>query len=154
DEVLCTSKLAEPPMRDLERWPIKVRSREAFRLRGMIIDDTSENEASDETAEEPVRLPAPKMWLLTRHGRFTMAHVIEEHTEFVRRTVHRDRSVALPTKFIEHYMHYDGSKLPLVGAVVINPLVLPSGELLIPDGLDRERRVIFKIEPALRDLLP
>jgi hypothetical protein len=37
---------------------------------------------------------------------------------------------------------------------VTNPLVLADGTLLAPDGLDRERRVVFKIEDALRDLLP
>jgi hypothetical protein len=154
DDVLCASPLAEPPMRDLERWPTEVRSREAFRLRGMIINDASENEADDETDKEPIRLPPPKMWLLSPQDRFTMAHLIEEHTEFVQETKYCDRAVALPAKFVEHYIHFNASKLPLVGAVVTNPLVLPHGELLAPDGLDRDRRVVFKIEPMLRNLLP
>ena len=46
------------------------------------------------------------------------------------------------------------SKLPIAGAIVANPLVLADEILLAPEGLDRERRVVFKIEPALRDLLP
>ena len=46
------------------------------------------------------------------------------------------------------------ARAPVVGAIVTNPLVLADGTLLAPDGLDRERRAVFKIEHALRDLLP
>jgi hypothetical protein len=108
---------------------------------------------SQDMNERAVSLPPPKMWLLTPHDKFSMEHLIEKHIEFVN-TEDGDRSVALHPKFVEHYMHYRDSRLPVVGAVVTNPLVLPDGTLLAPDGLDRERRVIFKIEPDLRALLP
>jgi hypothetical protein len=109
---------------------------------------------SDEPSERAVRLPPPKMWLLTPHDKFSMEHLIETHIEFVQETEESERPVALQPKFVEHYMHYRDSRLPIVGAVVTNPLVLADGTLLAPDGLDRQRRVIFKIEHALRDLLP
>ena len=83
-----------------------------------------------------------------------MEHLIEKHVEFFVEAEEGDRSVALHPKFVEHYMHFRESKLPVVGAVVTNPLVLPDGTLRAPDGLDWDRRVIFKIEPELRALLP
>jgi hypothetical protein len=109
---------------------------------------------SDEPSERAVRLPPPKMWLLTPHDKFSMEHLIETHIEFVQETEEGERPVALQPKFVEHYMHYRDSRLPIVGAVVTNPLVLADGTFLAPDGLDRQRRVIFKIEHTLRDLLP
>src|SRR6476659_9731806 len=99
---------------------------------------------SDELSERPVRLPPPKMWLLTPHDSFSMEHLIERHIEFVQETEEGERPVALQSKFVEHYMHYRDSRLPIVGAVVTNPFVLADGTFLAPDGLDRERRVIFK----------
>ena len=95
---------------------------------------------SKETTERAVRLPPPKMWLLSPHDKFSMAHLIERHIEYVVETEDGERSVALHPKFVEHYLHYRDSKLPTVGAIVTNPLVLPDGTLLAPDGMDRERR--------------
>jgi hypothetical protein len=156
DDVLHAAKLAEPPTRDLDIWPVEVRAREAFRLHGMTARDANQDDQplSDERNERASPLPPPKMWLLTQHDKFSMEHLIEAHIEFVQETEETERSVALHPKFVEHYMHYRNSKLPIVGAVVTNPLVLADGILLAPDGLDRHRRVVFKIEPALRDLLP
>ena len=44
--------------------------------------------------------------------------------------------------------------MPRVEAIVTAPLVLPDGKLLAPEGLDRERRLYFQIEPELREMLP
>jgi hypothetical protein len=155
-DVLHATTLAEPPTRDLDLWPVEVRMREAFRLHGILIKETNASDdcAPDGVSEPAVRLPPPKMWLLTRHDKFSMEHLIEKHIEFTQETEDGDRSVALHAKYVEHYLHYHESKLPVVGAIVTNPLVLADGTLLAPDGLDRERRVVFKIEQALRDLLP
>ena len=157
DDVLHAAKLAEPPTRDLDLWPVELRAREAFRLHGMTTRETPtprRNTMSDEPSEPAMCLPPPQMWLLTPHDKFSMEYLIETHIEFVEETEEGERSVALHPKFVEHYMHYRSSKLPVIGAVVTNPLVLADGTLLAPDGLDRQRRVVFKIEPALRDLLP
>jgi hypothetical protein len=83
-----------------------------------------------------------------------MGYLIEKHIEYFVETEEGERPVALHPKFVDAYMHYRDSKLPTVGAVVTNPLVLRDGTLLAPEGLERERQVIFKIERELRDLLP
>ena len=44
DDVLLASMLAEPPIRDLDRWPVEVRSREALRLHSMSAKDTNPEE--------------------------------------------------------------------------------------------------------------
>jgi len=53
-----------------------------------------------------------------------------------------------------HWLKYRQSTLPTVRAVVTMPLVLPGGELLGGDGLDRERSVVFRIDPALSKYIP
>jgi hypothetical protein len=44
DDVLGAAELSEPPTRDLELWPVEVRSREPFRLHGMTTSDANPTE--------------------------------------------------------------------------------------------------------------
>jgi hypothetical protein len=91
---------------------------------------------------------------LTRHTKYTLTHEIERHIAFIHEMEDgNDRLVALPSLFVEHYLAYRDSVLPCVGAVVTAPLVLPDGTLLAPVGLDRERKLVFRIEPALTAIL-
>jgi hypothetical protein len=104
---------------------------------------------------EPTRLPAPAMPLLTRHDEYSMAHLIERHIEFYGRDAKGDeRTVALNSFFVRHYMKYRESRLPVVTAIVTSPLVLPDGTLLASQGLDQQRGIIFRIQPELIALLP
>jgi hypothetical protein len=100
---------------------------------------------------KPTRLPAPEMPLLTRHDDYTLEHLIERHIEFVNDD---ERSVALNPDFVRHYMRYRDSKLPVVTAIVTLPLVLPGGILLANHGLDRERGIVFRLQPEVIAVLP
>ena len=100
---------------------------------------------------EPIRLPAPEMPLLTPHDEFSMAHLIERHIEYVDAD---GRPVALSPTFVKHYMKYRNSKLPVVTAIVTSPLVLPNGDLLAMQGLDRARHILFRLQPELLAVLP
>src|SRR6202011_1264782 len=51
-------------------------------------------------------------------------------------------------------LKYSLSKLPRTHAVLTMPLVLPNGELLGRNGLARERRALFRIDPALLEFMP
>lgn len=62
--------------------------------------------------------------------------------------------MALPEPFLRAYLGWRGSRLPLVRAVVTAPLITREGGLLAGAGLDRAREVVFRIEPALRALVP
>ncbi len=110
---------------------------------------------SNHAEPDETRLPAPAMPLLTPHDRYSLAHQIEQHIEFVSETGGGDpRSVALPPTFVDHYMAYRDSGLPRVGAVVTAPLVMPDGSMLAPSGLDSDRKLFFCIPPELRAILP
>jgi hypothetical protein len=104
---------------------------------------------------KPTRLPAPAMPLLTPHDEYSMAHLIERHIEFYQADANgNERTVALNPAFVRHYIKYRDSKLPVVTAIVTSPLVLPDGTLLATQGLDRERGIIFRLQPELMVLLP
>jgi hypothetical protein len=104
---------------------------------------------------KPTRLPAPEMPLLTPHDEYSMAHRIERHIEYTIETEKRGIvPVALNPVFVRHYMKYRDSKLPVVTAIVTSPLVLRDGTLLGSQGLDRQRGIIFRLQPELIALLP
>ena len=104
---------------------------------------------------KPTRLPAPAMPLLTPHDEYSMAHLIERHIEFYKLDQDgNERSVALDPVFVRHYMKFRDLKLPVVTAIVTSPLVLPDGTLLATQGLDRQRGIIFRLQPELIALLP
>jgi hypothetical protein len=96
-------------------------------------------------------LPAPEQWVLSVMNEMEVAEMIEAHIDFVDK---KGRSVHLPEKFVRHYMKRDDQALPTVVAISTAPLVLPTGEILAPDGLDRLRGIIFEIQKELRAILP
>ncbi len=149
DEVLSSVNQDEPPMRDLDGHPVEVRARPPMMLHQL----TSCGANQPETAQ--TRLPAPVLPLITRHDRYTLAHVVERHIEFVQTSeTEGDRAVALPPVFVDHFAAYRDSRLPRVGAIVTAPLVMQDGTLLATSGLDRERKLVFRIEPRMVDMLP
>jgi len=93
--------------------------------------------------------------LISSHNRYSMAHVIEKHIEFYAESeTSGRRPVALPPVFVDHFLNWRDSAMPEVEGVMTAPLVLPDGTLLAPVGLDRDRKLVFRIEPALLKLLP
>jgi hypothetical protein len=148
DEVLRSVEAAEPPMRDLEGYPIEVRCRQPLGLHMLSAA------GSNLTDPHNTRLPPPALPLLTRHTKYTVAHEIERHIEFVAGKNGNLRSVALPPIFVEHWIEYRDSTLPRVGCVATAPLVLPDGQLLARQGLHRSLGLLLRIDPALIAQLP
>ncbi len=148
DSFLCRVKAPEPPMRDMEGWPVTIRFREAMGLHELTSNgaNAEENETS--------RLPAPKQFLLTKHDIFSLEIEIGDYITFMRPTSDGERAVCPPERLITHYLKYMRSALPTVRAVVTMPLVLPNGDLLASNGLDRERRLVMRIDPALLGFIP
>ncbi len=104
---------------------------------------------------KPIRLPPPAMPLLTLHDEYSTAHLIERDIEFYKADPDgNERTVALDPVFVRHYMNYRDSKLPVGIAIATSPLVLPDGTLLATPGLDRQRGIIFRLQPELIALLP
>jgi len=151
DEVFLAVSEPEPPMRGMDGMPVEVRERVPMMLHTLTSDSANQNEPAGMT-----RLPAPAMPLLSVHDEISYAYVIERHIEYVRqpRNGAPGGPVALPSSFIKSYMGYWDSALPCVQAVVTAPLVLPDGTLLAPNGLDRDRRMVFRIPPEMRAVLP
>jgi hypothetical protein len=148
DDTLSSVAAAEPPMRDAEGCPVEVTCRETAGLHELTA--TGANDAEDEKS----RLPPPKNFLLTRLDNESLEILIGDHIAFIRETMDGERSVAPPTKFLIHYLKYRRSKLPRAHAVQTMPLVLPDSALLARNGLDRERRAVFRINQALLPFVP
>jgi hypothetical protein len=97
------------------------------------------------------RLPPPEQSVLHRMSEIEVAEMIEEHINFVDKN---GRSVHLPTDFVRHYVRRDDDALPTVVAIATAPIVLADGGLLAPDGLDRDRGIIFIVQRELRAAVP
>ena len=150
DEVLCGVDEVEPPMRDMDGNPVEVRARPP-----MLLHELTSIGANQAETKHTTRLPAPEMPLLSRHDRFSLAHEIERHILFETPGTDKTppRAVALPQGFVDHYMAYRASALPKVGGVVTAPLVLPDGRMLARQGIDRPRKLVFRISPPLLHLV-
>ena len=99
-------------------------------------------------------LPAPEQWVLEEMNEMEMAELIEEHIDYVD---DKGRSVHLPMPFVRHFMVRHDNVLPTVVTIATLPIVLADGGLLAgaaPDGLDRDRGIIFKIQPEVRAVVP
>jgi hypothetical protein len=79
------------------------------------------------------------------------AEMIEQYIDYVDE---KGRSVHLPMPFVRHYLQRHDHVLPTVVAIARLPIVLADGNLLAPDGLDRERGIIFNIPEELRKIIP
>jgi len=149
DDILSASNAMEPPMRDVEGWPVEIQCRETAGLHEL------SSEGANDKEDKKSRLPPPKNFLLTKHDKESLEILIGDHITFVQKGKKGDeRPVAPPTKFVAHYLKYRRSKLPHVHAVLTMPLILPDGMLLATNGLDRDRRAVFRIDPALLPFIP
>jgi len=152
DEVFLAVSEPEPPMRDMDGRPTEIRERVP-----MMLHTLTSGSANQDAPAGMTRLPAPAMPLLSLHDEISYAYVIERHIEYVRPQQRNEvpgGPVALPSSFIKSYMGYRDSALPRVSAVVTAPLVLSDGTLLAPNGLDRDRQMVFRIPPEMRAVLP
>ena len=101
------------------------------------------------------KLPAPEQWVLARMDERECAELIEQHIDFyVENEEGFRRSVHLPSQFVAHYLQRHDGALPTVVAIATAPLVLADGALLAPDGLDRDRGIVFIIPKELRAIIP
>ncbi len=148
DNTLSGISAAEPPMRGADGWPVEIQCRETAGLHELT------SEGANDGDDEKSRLPPPKNILLTHHDNASLEILIGDHVTFVKKTKNSERAVAPPAKFVSHYLRYRRSKLPRVHAALTMPLVLPDGTLLARNGLDRERRAVFRIDPALLSFVP
>ena len=101
------------------------------------------------------KLPSPEQWVLSRMDERECAELIEQHIDFY--VENKDgfrRSVHLPSQFVAHYLQRHDGALPTVVAIATAPLVLADGALLAPDGLDRDRGIVFSIPKELRAIVP
>jgi hypothetical protein len=96
-------------------------------------------------------LPAPEQWVLYEMNEMEVAEMIEEHIDFVDKN---GNSVHLPMQFVRHFMRRHDSKLPTVVAIATLPIVLADGGMLMPNGLDRLRGIIFEIQNEVRAIMP
>jgi hypothetical protein len=153
DDCLLTGEI-EPPMRSPSGWPVEVRAHEPLGMHELVSAG-----ANDEEGETDSRLPPPKILTLAPHTSCSMALAIERHIAFYQRITKRGSDPIevprrLPTIFVNHYLNFTASSLPRVSAVATTPLVLPNGQLLAANGLDRNRRIVFRIEPEVVELIP
>ena len=145
NDVLSSSKAAEPPMRDLDGVVTQVRVRRVPDLHSLSAVGANEGEGKD------TRLPAPEQPLLTRLDETQLAELIERHIDFVD---DEGRSVHLGTAFVRHFRARSDNVLPTITGVTTLPLVTIDGLLLCKPGLDRERGLVFRVPPEFLRLVP
>jgi hypothetical protein len=115
----------------------------------MTADDNKETE---KVTKKLPKLPPPEQWVIMRMNEMELAEEIERHIDYVDE---EGRSVRLPPDFVKHYLQRrDDDVLPSRVAVSPLPLVLATGELLAPEGLDRLRGIEFVIPKELRAIVP
>lgn len=154
DEALLAVDEPEPPMRSLSGWPIEVRTRAPAGMPAL-----SAAGANDEEEEESDRLSPPELVALAPLNQYSLALTIERYVAFYKRVELKDGRAAddpkrLPDPFVKHYLAHGRSHLPRVGTLLTMPLVLKNGGLLATNGLDRARRAVFHIDPAIVALMP
>ena len=115
---------------------------------------TSSGANADEMAS--TRLPAPKSFLLTRHNWTSLAILIEHHVKFTKRSTTKPTILIkrLQDRYLTAYMDDEELVLPRVGALMTMPIMLPDGQLLSANGLNRDLKTVFRIEPSIIELMP
>jgi hypothetical protein len=151
DEQLMTGE-PEPPMRSLMGWPVEVQLCEPMGMHELTAAGANDNE------DEKRRLPAPKAPMFAPHDATSMALQIERYVRFTKESKTKDGNKTvtkrLPPGFVISYLAFKQSKLPRVSTIMTMPVVLPNGEPLATNGLDRKRKIFFHIEPEILELLP
>src|SRR5262245_60924680 len=110
---------------------------------------------SSRRRERMTRLPPPEQWVMSKMSEMEVAEMIEEHIDYYTEDENgKRRSVHLPTPFVRHFMKRSDGALPTVVALATAPIVLAGGQLLAPDGLDRQRGIQFIIQDELREIVP
>ena len=99
------------------------------------------------------RLPAPKQLILKPLNEMELAELIEKYIEYVDE---HGRTVRLPAHFVKHYLQRDDGDegLPVVSSISQLPIVLPNGQILSGQGLNRKYRIIFRVPEELERLIP
>jgi hypothetical protein len=150
DEVLAAMQAPVPPMRNVVGRNVYVETQTPIGLHLL----TSASADADRSAPS---IPAPPQRLLLYHDRYTLGHEIERHIAYeivVGGKKKQRRTKSLPMLFVDHYLRFRESRLPRVSAIVTSPLVLLDGTVLAHEGLDRERGLLFDIDPVLLAALP
>jgi hypothetical protein len=141
DELLCDIQALEPPFRNLDGRFTVITERPLAMTHQL---------SSSELTPKENWLPPPPVTRLMTAGKFELLSTIEPHVEY------RDEdgySVHIPVFFASAYAGWALSKLPRVEAVLTLPMVFDD-KLIGSPGLDRERRVIFRVDDRLTALLP
>ena len=140
NDVLGVSPASKPPTRNIDGTMTRARKLSLPNLHAFAHSEADGND-----------LPAPEQWTLRQMNEMEVAELIEQHIDYVDEN---GRSVHLPMPFVRHYVNRDDGALPTVVAIATLPIVLGDGSLLAPDGLDRDRGIIFEIQKELRAVLP
>jgi hypothetical protein len=143
-DVLGANRDPEPPVRDIDGFLTAVHVRRMPKMH--LFSSTDANaEGNEET-----RLPPPEQPLLTRLDVMQAAELIEKHIEYIN---DYGRAVHLNDKFVAHFRKRDDG-LSTVTAISTLPIVLPTGQILLSRGLNREHGIIFRIPDELMAMLP
>jgi hypothetical protein len=94
---------------------------------------------------------AAAQWVIAAMSECEVAEILEQYIDFVDQ---EGRSVHCPAPFVRHYLKRTDGALPTIAAISILPIVLADGHVLVFDGLERKRGIVFDVEPELMKLLP
>ncbi len=144
DEILAAADGPSPPMRDAYGAIVEVRDQRAVGLPDLFPVSTTAT----------IALGTPMEPTLQALDRSAVSLQIERYIEFRSAGSDAPRTVRLPDPYVTAYQTYSRSRLPVVQAIIVAPLVGPSGRVLTGEGLDRGLEVYFRIDPQLIKLVP
>jgi hypothetical protein len=142
NSVLGQSRAAIPPARTIDGEASCIQQKRIPGMHAFV----SANEDSDATKQ------ATSQCVIHAMSVDETAEMIEHHIDYVNR---EGWSVHLAYPFVRHYQRRpNDDALPFMVAVANLPIVSADGQLIVTSGLDRERGIVFNVDPALMEFLP
>jgi len=149
DDVLSQVEASEPPVRSIDGYLAHIVE---YPIQGLHTLRKAGTGGADTKSDE-----APPQPRLTIAGEAAATMIIEKHIAY-----HEPegddpgsgRVSRLQDTFVKAYAGWKSSALPRVTGIATLPVVLPNGSIAANNGLDRELRLIFRMQPKLLEAIP
>jgi hypothetical protein len=138
-----------PPARNIENQAAYAQEKKLPGIHAFL--SSNENVAATAPSITVEGRQPPAQWIIAPMSECEAAEMLERHIDFVDI---EGRSVHCPTPFVRHYMKRNDGALPTIAAITTLPVVLADGHILVADGLERARGIVFIVEQKLMKLVP
>lgn len=147
----------DPVLRNSEGNIVSVVYRQPHGLHelGASADSGTGEGAETGAGPNPVKPPAQPVPALEVQTGPALRMLVERHIRLVKTSRKGDTmDVSLAEHFVNALSVLPGSVIPICDGIQLVPLVMAGRRLLAPMGYDPGTRLLFRVDPALRELLP